>query len=338
MSTMHIHSTTKPFSTEVQCVRAARFAGGEPVAEVGLDRPSAGRVGGRRGAVGDEREARERPPREPASLPADVSVVFFESALWSASGARGIAAEVARLVRASAGRRVVVVASAEQSALESAAARVARLHAMSDEAERAALLSVPEIEAAGRLSIELARLGIAASVADPHAVGPITRGAALDAEPRRLNVPELARALHRTPVVILPGAMGRDEAGTLTHLGWDGAELLAAFVADRLALRLRVVRAAGLPASPMVELDHAVELSWGSGRLVSRKTALYARKRGLWIDIATPGDDRTSSLGSWGGGSVPRASLGQRVPLGSDGPQPAPLAAGVGRAEAVTAA
>lgn len=99
------------------------------------------------------------------------------------------------------------------------------------------------------LADALATSGISATVLRPEAVGPVTRGPATSAEPRRLNVAKIVRELAKDEVVILRAGIGVDEFGSPTVLASPGVASVAGFVADRMCAEIRVTPAAGLSQS-----------------------------------------------------------------------------------------
>lgn len=220
-------------------------------------------------------------------------VLFFDPASYaSRRGVKAAAAEVVRHARL--GRRVAVVAAADPERVHAALTLANALPATGDDTEQAEILARPHVEAAERLAVAVRELGVRVTVLEPAEVGPTTRGVRLDAEPRRLDVPAVAEALSQADVVVLPAGVGRTEEGAPSVLGAGGEELSAVFVADRLAAPLRLVREEAERTFTSISHDDAVR---SDGRVISRRAALYARRRWVRYEIGSAGRDRATFVG-----------------------------------------
>ncbi len=161
-----------------------------------------------------------------------------------------------------AGHRVIAVASASPPRRQSGVLKANRLPASADAYEIARAMIEPDLGASVSLVERLGAAGIGAVALAPEESAPLTRGGALDAEPRVIDANALALALDESRVVVLAGGVGRDFDGRLTSLGGDGGALSAVFIAERLALGVRVQVEAGESTLP-------------------RKAALFARRCAL---------------------------------------------------------
>lgn len=191
----------------------------------------------------------------------------------------------------SSGRSVVAVvsASAERSARDLAAAN--RLGATAEAHERAAVLASGPIDAAGHFAALLRDAGIPAVEAEP-ALWPVTRGHALDAEPRRVSAAAYGHALASGRVVVLAGGVGLGEDGRVTSLGANTASLSALFVGDRLALPVE------RPADG--ETDTPVD----RGDVGGRKAARFAERSGAAAEPVGFASLRPARVATFGGGPV----------------------------------
>lgn len=175
------------------------------------------------------------------------------------ASAREIAVEQVR-TQMSLGHRVIVVVSASPANRLAGVQRSNRLPASADAFEIARAMIEPELRAGALLTDQLVASGVDASELEPEVYAPLTRGGALDAEPRVVDASALSAALRESPVIVLAGGVGRDFDGRLTSLGADGGSLSSVFVAERLAL----------PVLVQVEPGE---------RTLPRKAALFARRR-----------------------------------------------------------
>lgn len=98
----------------------------------------------------------------------------------------------------------------------------------------AQLLSTGELQSAAFLAMALHRAGIPCGLVDPATAGLVLRGDRLDAMPISLDADTLQIKLASTPVLVLPGFIGRHELGATALMGRGGSDLTAVFLADRL--------------------------------------------------------------------------------------------------------
>jgi len=164
-----------------------------------------------------------------------------------------------------AGHAIVVVGSTpgEQAVVQR---QSAALCATGDLLCRSNLLTLPAKENAQRLIGLLGLVGVEAMLLDPSGYAPITRGHALEAEPRLLHARRFEEAAARSRVLVIAGGIGRTPDGAMTSLGTGSADLSGLFIAQRL----------GLPARLVVSDRDA-----DAGYVLPKRASLFARKHGL---------------------------------------------------------
>lgn len=185
------------------------------------------------------------------------------------------------------GRSVIAVVSpsAERAGRDLAAAN--RLPATADASERAAAVVLGAADAAGTFAAVLGEAGIEAAEAG-EALWPVTRGHALDAEPRRVSASGFRAALAEGKVLVVPGGVGHDEDGHVTSLGAGTGSLTALFLGERL----------GLPVERPTERDPVPD---DRGAVGERKAARFAERTGTAaepVGLATPRRGRVAVFGA----------------------------------------
>lgn len=200
-------------------------------------------------------------------------VTLTDSALESGNALCVLAGKIAAW-RSGLGMRgslIVIVgsSSSEQRAVEK---QSAALCATGDLFCRSNLITLPARENAQRLVSLLGLMGVDAELLDPILYAPITRGHALEAEPRLLHAKRFEQASERGRVLVLAGGVGRTADGETTSFGSGGAELSGLFLSQRL----------GLPLSLIVG-DRAEQ----NGYDLPKRASLFARKHGVEHTITT---------------------------------------------------
>ncbi len=170
------------------------------------------------------------------------------------------------------GATIVVVGSSphEQKAMEQ---RSAALCSTGDLLCRANLLTLAARENAQRLVSLLHMLGTNATLLDPVLYAPITRGHALEAEPRLLHAKRFEQAALRGGVLVIAGGVGRTPEGETTSLGTGGAELTGLFIAQRLGL-----------SADLIVSERGTQSLAGEFTLPKR-ASLFARKHGVSFGV-----------------------------------------------------
>ena len=213
--------------------------------------------------------------------------------------------EIYRWVRA--GHRVIAVASAMHNATDELLTRAQLFGAGAGDHAVAALLATGEATSTALLSLALARAGVPAVALDEVAMGFRTRGPVLDAEPCALDRPAILCALEKTPVVVVPGFVGRQQDGAISLLGRGGSDLTAVFLAQKLqAEQCRFIKDVdGIfefdPARGGVSPRRYRTLTWaeamrvGNGA-VQRKALDLAAGCGQVLEVAALNSDQPSLI------------------------------------------
>lgn len=152
--------------------------------------------------------------------------------------ARDYAAAVADIKRhLKRGERVLAVVSALKGATDSLLADAHYFGPEPEPAATASLLATGEAASAARLALALNAAGVEAALLEPGAIGLVTRGPLLDAEPVAVDGDAVRYALERSGVAVIAGFYGRDTAGGYALFGRGGTDLTALFLAHRLGAR-----------------------------------------------------------------------------------------------------
>lgn len=221
------------------------------------------------------------------------------------TGARALPRVAAGLVRLAAGRRLLVVVSALRGSTDRLQALADRLCPEGPTETCAALLATGEVRAAAALAVALRGRRQEVTLLDPATVGPRTSGPPLDAEPVSVAVPALREALRRTPMVVLPGFVGRDAEGATTVLGRGGSDLTALFLAHALGARCLLIKDVGgvFNADPGVgPARRYTSLAWDdaarvSGGCVQAKALRFAASRGLSFFVGSLAEPTATWIG-----------------------------------------
>jgi len=196
------------------------------------------------------------------------------------------------------GSQVLVVVSAFGKTTDELIGRAENICQHPDRSALAALLATGEATAAALLGLSLTGAGIRARILDPAQAGLHTIGDALDAELLGADVERIQAELQRG-VVVLPGFVGRDEAGRTTLLGRGGSDLTALFLAQRLGGRCLLVKDVdGLytsdPARAGYSAQRFTQVSWETalavgGEVVQPKAIRFAAMHALRFAITAVG-------------------------------------------------
>jgi homoserine dehydrogenase len=171
-----------------------------------------------------------------------------------------------------------------------------RLGPTAEPADRARPVVAGVVESAERFAGVLDEIGLSVRVAD-QAHWPVTRGHALDAEPRLLSAAAYSEALRDHDVLVVPGGVGVDEESLAsTSLGADTAPLSALFLGDRLALRVQQACDAASAEGRAGD---------GPGR---RKAMAFSERTGTRAEPAAVDSARTVTPGSDGAGPPARVA------------------------------
>ncbi len=209
------------------------------------------------------------------------------------------------------GEHVLAVVSALKGATDRLLADAHYFGPEPEPAATASLLATGESASAARLSLALNAAGIEAALVDPGAIGLVTQGPLLDADPVAVNGDAVRRALEHSGAAVVAGFYGRDSGGGYALFGRGGSDLTALFLAHRLGARTcRLVKdvdgvyehdpssgGGGARAPRRYE-----QLSWDDAlklgsRVVQPKTLHYARRERIEFDVGKVGSPVRTHVG-----------------------------------------
>lgn len=229
---------------------------------------------------------------------------FGGSVLTTETSYAEAGAEIYRHVRD--GEKAIVIVSALQGETDQLLAQADRLGADASAEMTAKLARLGEYRSAAMVGLVLARMGVRASVLDPHEIGLEAEGDPLDADLARLDEDALAEAIEGHEVVVVPGfTAGHARHGAAT-LGRGGTDLTAVFFAARAgAQRARLIkdvdgvytddpaRDAGARRYDRLDYDTALACSRG---LIQPKAIEAARAAGVQLEVAAMGAGEASCV------------------------------------------
>lgn len=221
------------------------------------------------------------------------------------------AAEEVRAEVAS-GCRVVAVVSAMGETTDRLLAAARAVTDAPDDALLAALLGTGEEASVALLAVALDATGVSVSAFTRTTVPVRTRGPLQDADPVDVDTDRILSVLESVEVVVFPGFVGVDAAGTPSLLGRGGSDLTALFLGHALgAAEIRLVKDVDgiFPGDPRrkPEAGPFAYLSWEGARriggsVVQEKALAFAARHGLGFRVAAPG-----GRGTWVG-TIPETS------------------------------
>jgi homoserine dehydrogenase len=229
---------------------------------------------------------------------------FGSSVLEREEDYRTAAQEIYRHIRD--GEKIVAVVSALAGETDSLLAQAASVGGDPSPALVARLARVGELRSAALMTLALCRMGMRACVLDPHEMGLVAKGDALDADLESLDADAVNARFVDHDVIVVPGfTAGHDEHGVVT-LGRGGTDLSAVFFAARLgSKRVRLLKDVdGVyhedPAeNPRAErygalsYEAAAEASAG---LIQPKAIDAAKAEGIVIEVAAIGHHEATMI------------------------------------------
>src|SRR5581483_2742708 len=204
------------------------------------------------------------------------------------------------------GYSVVAVVSAFGKTTDQLLASAREYSEQPPEGALALLLSTGEKRAAALLALALDRAGIPASAFDPSRLGLRTSGRVLNAEPVRLNVSAIRKALDNSRVAVVPGFIGQMQDGRTSLLGRGGSDLSALFLAVHLRGRCRLLKDVDgvYDHDPHVSTARCYEsltcedaLAIG-GRIIQQKARRFAREHGQSFEVAALAAEQATIIGA----------------------------------------
>jgi len=198
-------------------------------------------------------------------LPQEIIVLKFgSSVLRTPADLSHAVHEIYRWYRS--GSKVVAVVSAIGLTTDELLCEARALSPTPEPFATAELLATGERASAALLGVALDRSGVPARVLNPREVELIAAGGALDSELISVDVGKVRQLLTESPVLVVPGFFGTDRHGRTHLLGRGGSDLTAAFLAQALKARCRLIK----------DVDGAYESDPGSS---SERPALEAAPR-----------------------------------------------------------
>jgi homoserine dehydrogenase len=204
------------------------------------------------------------------------------------------------------GYSVVAVVSAFGKTTDQLLASAREYSEQPPEGALALLLSTGEKRAAALLALALDRAGIPASAFDPSRLGLRTSGRVLNAEPVRLNVGAIRKALDNSRVAVVPGFIGQMQDGRTSLLGRGGSDLSALFLAVHLRGRCRLLKDVDgvYDRDPHVSAARCyASLTWEDalaigGRIIQQKALRFAREHSQSFEVAELGAEQATIIGA----------------------------------------
>ncbi len=170
----------------------------------------------------------------------------------------------------------------------------------------AALLGTGEEASVALLAMALDARGVSVRAFTRTTIPIRTRGPLQDADPVDVDAERLLSVLESVDVVVFPGFVGVDAAGSPSLLGRGGTDLTALFLGHALgAAEIRLVKDVDgiFPGDPGEKPDAApfAYLSWEGARrigggVVQEKALAFAARHGLGFRVDAPG-----GRGTWVG-------------------------------------
>src|SRR6185437_14165272 len=105
------------------------------------------------------------------------------------------------------------------------------------------LARVGELHSAALLALALSQVGLRSCPLDPHEMGLVAQGSALDSNLVDLNAAAVWEKIHANDVVVVPGFIADHAEHGVVTLGRGGTDLSAVFFAAKLdAHRVRLIK------------------------------------------------------------------------------------------------
>ncbi|MGA2383941.1 MAG: M20/M25/M40 family metallo-hydrolase [Gemmatimonadales bacterium] len=232
------------------------------------------------------------------------------------------------------GERVLAVVSALKGATDRLLADAHFFGPEPEPAATASLLATGEAASAARLALALDAAGVEAVLLDPGAIGLMTAGPLLDAEPVAVNGDAVRRGLEDSGAAVVAGFYGRDSGGGYALFGRGGSDLTALFLAHRLgAASCRLIKdVEGVyehdPGAGRRTPRRYEQLSWDDAlklgsRVVQPKTLHFARRERVEFEVGRVGSLVCTRVGSgpstWAGPKGARRVAARAKPVTAKG-------------------
>jgi homoserine dehydrogenase len=204
------------------------------------------------------------------------------------------------------GAQVIAVVSAFGDTTDRLMRQAEKVCDNPDESVLPSLLATGEATASALLTLALRKVGIAARLFDEVQAKLRTAGGGIDAIPVAVDSSRLLNESRRA-VVVLPGFVGRDEAGDQTLLGRGGSDLTALFLAHQLKANCVLIKDVdGIypsdPARSAVRASRFAQVSYESairlgGGVVQEKAVRFAAVNKLRFSITSIGAQSETEVG-----------------------------------------
>ena len=207
-----------------------------------------------------------------------------------------------------AGWRVVAVVSAIGDTTEALLDEARDLALTPEPNATAELLATGERHCAALLGVALDRSGIRCRVVDPREIGLTAIGSALDGEPVAVDHHRIRALLDDCGVLVVPGFFGHGENGRLHLLGRGGSDLSAAYLANALGARCRLIKdvdgvyecdpalAASAPSRRFASLGYTDALEC-AGQLIQPKAVRFLERHSASAEVAGIVRSHESAIG-----------------------------------------
>ena len=204
------------------------------------------------------------------------------------------------------GAQVIAVVSAFGDTTDRLMRQAERVCDNPDKSVLPSLLATGEATASALLTLALRKVGIGARLFDEVQAKLRTVGGGIDAIPVAVDSARLLNESRRA-VVVLPGFVGRDEAGDQTLLGRGGSDLTALFLAHQLKAHCVLVKDVdGIytsdPAGNSIRSSRYAQVGYESairigGGVVQAKAVRFAAMNKLRFSITSIGAQSETEVG-----------------------------------------
>ena len=231
---------------------------------------------------------------------------FGSSVLRSRADLPKAVHEIYRWYRA--GWRVVAVVSAIGDTTEALLDEARDLALTPEPNATAELLATGERHCAALLGVALDCSGVKSRVIDPREIGLLAIGSPLDSEPVGVDHERLHALLDDCGVLVVPGFFGYGENGRLQLLGRGGSDLSAAYLANALGARCRLIKdvdgvyecdpalAGSAPSRRFASLGYTDALAC-AGQLIQSKAVRFLERHSASAEVAGIVRSHESAIG-----------------------------------------
>ena len=206
------------------------------------------------------------------------------------------------------GRAVIAVVSAIGSTTNDLMAKAHHISKHPEPSALALMVATGEDVAAAFLTMALENAGVPVALMEPVGIGLKCEGPPLDAIPCGLDVELVRRAVAGGSVGVVPGFYGRGPDGKIFLLGRGGSDLTALHLAHSLGGTCRLLKdvdgvydsdpGSSIRSARRYTQLHYVDALALQARVVQEKALRFAREHGMTFEVAAPGAERATRVGS----------------------------------------